>query len=385
MIAYNKEWLGHLIIRKDIEEVFDENCITKAEQKIINEKYDVPFYTPNIFIRIGLFILTIIIMLFSFGLLSLLFLDAIGKMAGVLAIIFSIIGYLFLEYIVKAKKHYRSGMDEALLWGSALAFFAGISLPNDLPGLVNCIIIFILTLYSSLRFADRLMAIAMYISLLGIVFYSCIESGGFVKTIVPFMMMAASAMIYYFAGKLRSKKYLLHYKGCLEMILITSLCSFYVAGNYFVVRELSNSLFHMNLQPGEAIPYGWLFWIFTIIIPFIYISRGIQRKDVVLLRVGLLLIAALVFTIRYYHTIMSVELEMALSGIILIVIGYGLMKYLHKPKHGFTYREIIKKNTLGKLNIESLVLAETFSPGIEVKGTEFGGGDFGGGGASGEY
>ncbi len=385
MIAYNKEWLVHLIIRKDIEKAFEENCITKAEQKIINEKYNAAFYTPNIFIRIGLFILTIIVMIFSFGLLMLLFMDSIEKKAGALAIFLSIVSYLFLEYIIRVKKHFSSGVDDALLYGSVITLFAGISLPNELSGLVNCIIIFVLTFYGSVRFADRLMAVIMYISLLGIIFYSGIELGSIGKSIVPFIIMATSALVYFIVGKLKSNEDMLHYKGCLQMILITSLCSIYVAGNYFVVRELSNNMFHMNLQPGESIPFGWLFWIFTVIMPFIYLIGGIQRKDVILLRVGLLLFAAMIFTIRYYHTIMPAELVMAFGGIILILIGYGLMKYLHEPKYGFTYLDISKKNTLNKLNIESLVLAETFAPGIEVDRTEFGGGDFGGGGASGEF
>jgi hypothetical protein len=385
MIAYNNEWLKNLIIRKDIAEAFDENCITKSEQDVINEKHNTAFYTPNIFIRIGLFILTVIILLFSFGLLMLLFLDSMEKMIGALSVFYGIILYVFLEYIVKSKKHYRSGVDDALLYCSVFAIFAGISLPNDQPGLVNCFIIFFLSLYGSLRFTDRLMAVVLYISLLGILFYSVIELGNTGKAAVPFIIMAASALIYFITGKLRSGEQMLHYEGCLQMILIISLISMYVAGNYFVVHELSDSIFHMNLQPGESIPFGWLFWIFTVIIPFIYLIRGIQSKDVILLRVGLLLIAAMVFTIRYYHTIMPVELVMALGGIILILIGYGMMKYLHEPKFGFTYKDISKKNTLGKLNIESLVLAETFAPGIETEGTKFGGGDFGGGGASGEF
>ncbi len=385
MIAYNNEWLANLIIRKDIAEAFDENCITKAEQDVINEKYNTAFYTPNIFIRIGLFILTVIIMLFSFGLLMLLFLNSMEKMIGALSVFYGIILYVFLEYMVKSKKHYRSGVDDALLYGSVFAIFAGISLPHDLSGLVNCIIIFMITLYGSLRFTDRLMAVGMCISLFGILFYLCIQSGNAAKLFVPFIILAASAIIYFIVKMLRSKKRMLHYSGCLEMIYITSLLSFYVAGNYFVVRELSNSMFHLNLQQGETISFGWLFWIFTIVVPFIYIVGGILKKDIILLRVGLLLVVAVVLTIRYYHTIMPVESVMTLIGIILIAIGYVLMKFLYAPKYGFTYHETSKKLSLDRLNIESLILAETFAPGTENAGTKFGGGDYGGGGASGEF
>lgn len=385
MIAYNNKWLTNLIVQHSIEEAFDENCITKAEQDVINEKYNASFYTPNIFIRIGLFIVTVIIMLFSFGLMMLLFLDSVEKIAGALAICFSIFCYLVLEFIVREKKHFRSGVDDALLWGSIFSLFAGICLPHDLSGILNSVIIFVLTLYGSLRFADRLMAVVMYISILAVLFYTCVESGSTAKAIVPFIIMGTSLLVYFAVKKILLQETAIHYSGCLEWISIASLCSFYISGNYFVVRELSNNMFRMNLQPGEPITFGWLFWIFTIIVPFIYLARGIQKKDVILLRIGLLLIAAIVFTIRYYYNIMPLEIVMALGGIILVSIGYGLMKFLYIPKYGFTYQETSKKQLVEKLNIESLVLAETFTPGKEADNNRFGAGDYGGGGASGEY
>lgn len=385
MIAYNKEWLDHLPVREVMQDAFDDSCITREEQDTVNAKYPVGFYTPNTFIRIGLFILTLIIMLFSFGLLVLMFLSSIENAVSGLLIFFSIIGYAALEYMVNVKKHYNSGVDDGLLWGSGFAFAAGTVLLHNLPMLVNCVIVFVVALYFCLRFADRLMAVVAFLSLLGIFFYSCVEFGNIAKAVAPFIMMLISVAIYFIVKKGEAKRYVVHYRYCLEMIMITSLISFYAAGNYFVVRELSNSLFHLNLLPGQTIPFGWVFWVFTFIIPVVYIARGIQKKDSILIRVGMLLLAAIVFTVRYYHAVLSLESAMAIGGIILIGLGYGLMKYLKEAKYGFTYKEVSKKNSQDKLNIESLVIAQTFSGNTDPGGTKFGGGSFGGGGASGEY
>lgn len=385
MIAYNKEWLDHLSARESVQEAVDDGCITKDEQGAVNESYSVEFYTPNIFIRIGLLILTFIIMLFSFGLMVLMFLNSIENAVSGLLIALSLMGYAVLEFMVREKKHYRSGVDDGLIWGSAFAFVAAIIFPHNLPMLANCIIVFVVAMYFSLRFADRLMSVVTYLSLLGIFFYTCIELGNIAKTIMPFIIMLLSAIIYFVFRKLKERKYFIHYHDCLQMILIASLISFYAAGNYFVVRELSNSMFQLNLQPGQTIPFGWLFWIFSFIIPVLYIARGIQRKDAILIRIGMLLIAAIVFTVRHYHAVLPIETMMTLAGVILIAIGYWLMKYLHEPKYGFTYMEVSQKNTLDKLNIESLVIAQTFSGSTDQGETKFGGGSFGGGGASGEY
>jgi hypothetical protein len=107
---------------------------------------------------------------------------------------------------------------------------------------------------------------------------------------------------------------------------------------------------------------------------------------VILIRVGLLLVAAIVFTVRYYYSIWPMEVLMAVGGIFMIGLAWVLIRYLHEPKHGFTYKETDSRHVMDKMNVESLVLAETFSqvPAAEA-GTKFGGGSFGGGGSSGEF
>jgi uncharacterized protein (DUF486 family) len=171
------------------------------------------------------------------------------------------------------------------------------------------------------------------------------------------------------------------------MVSITALTCFYAAGNYYVVREASIALFNMDIKEGHGIPFGWLFWIFTIAIPAVYIARGIQKKDVVLLRVGLLLVAAVIFTVRYYYHVLPAETAMVIGGVIFIGIAYMLIKFFQKPKHGFTHKERNDAFFMDKLQVESLVIAQTFSgPQLPTgTGTQFGGGTGGGGGATGVF
>ena len=89
MIAYNKDWLNNLNSRKDVEDAYDEACLTKEEFETIKNKYPVGFYSPNVFIGIGLLLLTIVIASFSFGLFALIFMSSIERMVGVLAIFFA--------------------------------------------------------------------------------------------------------------------------------------------------------------------------------------------------------------------------------------------------------------------------------------------------------
>ena len=386
MIAYNKTGLHNLFVQQQASDAFDNNIITKEEKENIYLKYPASFYSSNFFIRVGLFVLTVIILLFSFGLMSLMFLNNIDKSIGALAIIFSLIAFAALEIMVHKKKHYRSGVDDALLWVGAGSLFGGLSYATEAGAVVNCIIIFIIALFSTLRFADRFMAAAVFFSVVGIFFYGCINASSTGKAIVPFVIMGISAIIYFTVKKLNDPQQNSHYAACMYSIEILALIIFYVAGNYFVVRELSNSMFNLNLQPGQSITFGWLFWIFTAVIPIIYLLRGVQKKDVVLIRVGLLLVAAMVFTIRYYHFIVPLETAMSIGGIALVLIAWAITRYFHTPKNGFTSAELKSAPGLHNLHIESLILAETFTQqSTDAGGNKFGGGNFGGGGASGEF
>jgi hypothetical protein len=64
-----------------------------------------------------------------------------------------------------------------------------------------------------------------------------------------------------------------------------------------------------------------------------------------------------------------------------------LIKFFQKPKHGFTHKEQHDVFFMDKLQVESLVVAQTFS-GSQLPtdtGTQFGGGTGGGGGATGVF
>jgi membrane protein YdbS with pleckstrin-like domain len=118
----------------------------------------------------------------------------------------------------------------------------------------------------------------------------------------------------------------------------------------------------------------------------VYLTLGIFKKDSILLRVGLILIAAIVFTVRYYYSILDAEILMIAGGATMILLAWLLTRYLQTPKFGFSSEEGDSKNVMDKLHIESLILAETFSQQPSAgDDQQFGGGDFGGGGASDDF
>ena len=169
MIAYNKIWLDNLATRETIKDAFYANAISAAEKEAAETIFPVGFYSPNIFIRIGLFILTFVIACFSLGLFSLIFLDSIEQTMGGLTIFFGLLAYGALEFFIHTKHHYRSGVDDALLWITGICIVAGINLLGDISSAGNALIIFVLATYFFLRFTDMLMCAIAGLALLAVV------------------------------------------------------------------------------------------------------------------------------------------------------------------------------------------------------------------------
>jgi uncharacterized membrane protein YgcG len=169
------------------------------------------------------------------------------------------------------------------------------------------------------------------------------------------------------------------------VLQVIALITLYASGNYYIVKELGDLL---NNSSSESIPFGWFFWIWTIIIPGVYIYRGLLQKDVICLRVGLISSVAAAVTVRNYYHLTPLEFVFIICGGLLLLISYYLTRYLKKPKHGFTYQQLSGESLIEKLQIESLIISET-SSGIgdapTDSGTQMGGGKFGGGGASGGF
>jgi uncharacterized membrane protein YgcG len=392
MIIYNKTWLNNLELHHQLEEDEDAGCLTAAEVKTLKEKHPVGFYMPGIIIRIGLLILTVIIVSFSAGLVSLFLSEAriIDNFGWPLAL--GIAGYFVLESMVKTNKYYHSGVDEALLWITAGLITGGfiwmLFTINSQSSHTISISLFVLlfSTYLTLRFADLLISAIACMAALALVFFIWNNLGSFGWATMPFIMMIASAVIYFSALKISDMPKAVYYRACLSIVQIVSLVALYLSGNYYVVQNLSAEI--TGATPGTPVPFGFIFWAWTILLPFAYIAYGLKIKNVILLRTGLLLIAGAIITFRNYYHMLPIEMAFAVGGCALLGISYAIIKYLKTPKNGFTYAEINRKNLLDHLNVESMIIGESFADTPTAPtGAEspFGGGSSGGGGSSSAY
>ena len=359
MIAYNKNWLYNKYIRLQADQALQEDCITPEMYQAIGKAKEVGFYTPNFFIRIGLAILTLVITVFVSGLLALMF-NPNGSSMAFLLIFMGIACYVVAEWLIRAKAHYNSGVDNMLIWMAALLLSVGLYWSIDLEAdsqSIFCFVTFIVCALMAVRFADTLLSIAAAIALLCFVFFCYQQIGAIARYSTPYVMMPVSAALYFVSAKAIKSDALLLYRNCLVCVNIAGLVALYAAGNYYFVKEVSVEMLHYGwVTQLSALPMGWFFWAWTFLVPLIYIGAGIRNRNIILIRTGIPLIAVAVLTFRYYHSVIAPEIAMLLGGVLLFIVSYSLINYLRVPRNGFTFTP--ENYTADALSISKLVTTE---------------------------
>lgn len=378
--AYNPEWIQNLEIIKMADSWFEKKLISEAQLMETKSGFAVPFYNPGIFVKIGLFLFTLLACSFFGGFLSMFFLGMTdGDGALTLLSIAAGCSFVFaLELLIRDKKLYHSGVDNALLYSAIAAFTTPYFLIFTSPTVAqSCFYILIILAIAHYRYADAFIAMAGY-AVLFTLLANLMMKFSLGAALLPFGIMAASAIVYFFADKARSD----YYAICNRVFKVLSLVTFYLGGNYYAVRE-GNAL--LNDLPGSIAPqisFAPLFYFFTLAIPVLYVVAGLKTKDRILFITGLLAIAFSVFTYRYYFAFLPIEQGLALAGILMMVTSVSVIRYLKTTKHGLTDDQDGKRKLA---NLEALIIAQQVGQTPQERGVEFGQGNFGGAGAGDGY
>lgn len=384
MQAYRKVDLYNQYVQENAAEALQTGCISANSYSAILQAFPRRLYTPNYFIRIALGLLTIVTILFGGLLLFIITAADSYTGAAILLAFLAISCYLAAELLVKRKRYYNAGVDNILI-STVIIFFvsAFFAYDSEASWLVVSAAATLISLWLSIRFTDACMAVVTYCCLFVFFFLLYSKAGNFAKATTPFVMMTLSAFAYFISTRLISSG-LFMYHFCFKSVAFLALITFYASGNYFVVSILGAVLF--DLPAGQnSFTLDWLFWLFTLAIPLVYVICGVIKKDFILMRTGLMLIAAAIFTIKYFFDFLPVEMILLISGAVLIVISYALTRYLKTPKYGYTSEDLypFQKDAL---QVEALIVAETFNgqPQAQPPGL-YGGGSGGGGGATSDF
>ncbi len=397
--AYPAAWPHHTALRAAAARWQRRGLLLPAQRAAIDAAYPVDYYQPAILLRVGLFVATLL----SVGSLLL----ALGIGAGVHSEfglgLFALVGCVVgVEAVIINSRHYHSGVDMALLYSALLAWefliLCGFStwLPYSYshqyydhdfwlitPGMWLHLLLLLGPLLLALwRYADPVVAVVTFGTVLALL-ANVLLHAAFGQLLLPFAIMAASAALVYWLEKQPARPNYLYYRPSLLVLRTLALAAFYLAGNYLIVRE-GNAKLIGGYGPSPQVPLAPVFYLFTAVVPLLYLYLGLRRHDRLVLLVGVLAVAFSIFTVRYYHALMPPEVAATLAGLVFTGLSLAALRYLRIPRHGLTAAP--DDEATPHFNLESLIVAQTAHvPAAPEVGFQFSGGQSGGGGADSTY
>ena len=379
LIAYNTTDLEALIITEKAADWQQKNFISTDKLSAIQRHYLTAFYTPNVFIRVGLFIFCSIVVFSVFGLFALMGFSENGL--GYNALFVGVGCFVGLELMIQSK-HFKSGIDDALLYCGlgfivgGLAFLLKLD-PDELPFYWTFLPLLIV---AAVRYLDRLIAAVVFGFLLTIVVLTTLKFPTMDPSVLSFILTFFAAIAYFFTQRAQKNVDFRFWKDALDVLEGLSLVVFYASCNYYVLQQANETFFD-----NPTVSLAPLFWFLTFFIPLFYIYQGLRQRNRLTLSMGLLGIAVGVATFRYYFHVVPMEVAAILGGGVLLAFSYFSIQYLKRHTTPFTYAEDGEKPFYQQA--ESLIIAQSLgnaTPHEDGK-PQFGGGDFGGGGAGQEF
>lgn len=387
MILHDKNLLNNLALVEEAETLQNGGFISKEQTKIIKNALPSFRSQNNILVRLGFFLLGAFLYLSICGAISLIGLSGEDFYFKICCYLFAGVGIIGAEFLAN-QKYYRHGLDDAFILGILLNIGFAIAITTEGYEIIIAVFVAITSFLTYRRYLHLLSMLVFCLASSAVLFFGMFEIGDIGKTILPFVAMLASAGFYLFTkNRIKSLTGWYYYNG---LLLANSFCLilFYLSCNYLVVRELSFELLGVDVLPGQDIPFAFFFYAFTFIVPVVYLVQALKTKDRIMLWISLAAIGFSIFTIRFYYSVLPIEVALTFGGLVLFVIAYFSIQKLKNKEEGLTFKPDRINNSNAILNAEALIVASTFGMKPEVKTDspmDFGGGGFSGGGSGGSF
>lgn len=440
-MSYNKNWIDSINIKANSIRLKNHNLVSDEQLNRINENYKENFYSPNMFVRIGLFIFTFILSNSALGIFGAMIAIPFSNefLFGVLCFVAAGILFFSLHFFINTKYHYRSGIDDCLLYQAVSFIIFGILLITDFSSTKLIVFLCIpLLAFTSWRYMDTFLAFVAFVCLHVWIFLVAADFA-IGKALMPFIFLFTSGIIAIAAHKMVRNDKFVYWKHLLKVLKVVALLMVYLSMNYFVVREgnillsetavdmsqnaeyaaiqksidsnheaingayadtlntlsdeeisqlsdqndsLYSKLYELEREElmkarGQVLPMAFFFIICTLLFPVIYIFLGLRAKDRLFLITGLIILAATVATCQFYTPDFPYEYTITLGGLVMLLASWLSIRYLKTNNSVFTYEQDPDKENQGLLNAEAFIVAQT-AAGSSGAGSDQGT-EFGGG------
>ncbi len=385
MQAYHKDLLENEAMISNAKSLFIQKFISKEQLNEVTSKLVSLDTNPNLLVRFGFFLLGCFLFSSIVGSISLLFIPLLDSNYQIVPFFYFGVGIIVLEILVH-KNYFKHGLDDAFIVCSQLALYIGVGILFE-SFLAVYLTMFVFGALFCIRYVNALSMFVSCIGLMAFIFLSITEHSFIPKALLSFIAFFIAVLLYSIYLKLNSIDDFYFYEFALQNLKIFSLVLGYFSLNYMVVRELSATLLNVEVLPGEDIPLAFIFYATTFIIPASYIGYSLFKKDRIILFVGILAFAYSIFTIRFYHQLLPIEVALVIGGIVLFVVAYLSIKRLQFCETGLTFKPDRGSDSSLLKNAQALIVSAQVpnAPAPNQSDMPFGGGGFSGGGAGRSY
>ena len=378
MIGYNRERIDQYYHHEEIERWHQHDWIDEDTYTRLSDTLNNRYHEPNIFIRTGYFILTIILINSAFGFAMLVISDVMNELSwGYLSLVSSVLLLAVLQYfVINERQFFRHGVDDAVLYAAIAFAYIGLLLTTSWINGDIAFPLFSVFILGSLGYVyrDRLLSVLAAIAVYGFIFSLIVETNEGWAVLIPFIFMVLSGLGYYMFHRLSKSSDDPAIVEISSLLIWLTLIMLYLSGNYYIVDHLNRELMGTSENP-----LWWLFYITTFGIPITYLVLGITRKHLAFFTIGLIALPASVISIGYYYNIMPSEWALVLGGLSFITIAIVVSKKIGEQRWGLTTQE---SASMDIDLLEALIATHVTKTQTAYRS---GGGSFGGGGASGSF
>lgn len=401
MRVYTAESEEALRARSLLKDWADEGYLSKTQHERMEQEIVCELRRTNIFLRLVLFLFTVIIVAAGTGLFFVvIFSRSSQRGTGVFLLFCAVVLYACAEFAVMQAKLYRYGIEEALALCSiaflcvgvaatfgGLSFFSNSLATEFLVAATGALAS--LWVWSRFGFAYAFLAAIIFVVWLPGYWTS---SGPAHHVIVA--ALYAAGLITVVAVRPRHRfTYLDNDYSIVESLLWFGI---YVAVN---LQLSSVDVIGHWLRGGQSAAefpktFYWVTWVLIWCVPPAVLARGVHQKDRFVIAVGAVVAILTLVTNKPYLGGQRHTWDPMLLGALLIGVALFLRRWLaggeSSVRHGFTAQRLSGKDKLlMSAAAAGLGFVSPNSISVNTKaassGPQFGGGDSGGGGASSNF
>ena len=382
--------------RKFLKDWAGEGLLTKEQYQRLEQETVSELRTTNIFLRLILFLFTLISVGAAVALFFVVFLSGPSEQTiGIFLLIFAAVCYAAAEVAVSRAGLYRYGIEEALAVCSVGLLCVGMQLAFISPDGVEFLVpaagaVFSLWIWRRLGLWYAFLAAMIFTVFLPGYWTSSHSAQHVIVAVIYGTGLICVALMH--------RRHRFDYLDA-GYSLVEALCwlGIYLALN---LKLSSFELFAPWWGGGTRAaaefprPFYWTTWVLIWCLPPLVLARGVRQKDRFVIGVGAIVAVLTFVSNKPYLGWQRHTWDPMLLGLLLTGVAFFIRRWLVRGpggiRHGFTAARLSGRDKhwmeAGSAAL-GLVTPQSVTPSPQTKSSDFrfGGGAFGGGGAGGDY